>query len=196
MPVYESRWRTTGWRRSTPTVSPIPPSLPSTADLLGDPDAGQVTIMGDSVGAGLALGVAQNLVGSGLPQPARVVLISPLDPTLTSPAVPEVETRDPFLTTSRLLAAGRGWAGGDDSAQLPTQPRQLHACPWRPSTSTSALGTCVPRTSAPGRTGCRGRGGRESPRVRQGCLCLPARHRSPRACRVPRHRAVRGLLTG
>ncbi|MFC9930871.1 alpha/beta hydrolase fold domain-containing protein [Streptomyces sp. NPDC127190] len=89
-------------------------------DLLSDLDAGQLTIMGDSAGAGLALGVAQSLVGSGLPQPARVVLISPwLDLTLTNPAIPEVEARDPFLTTSSLLAAGRSWADGDD----PVQPR-------------------------------------------------------------------------
>jgi len=89
-------------------------------DLLGYLDAGQVTIMGDSAGAGLALGMAQSLVGSGLPQPARVVLIAPwLDLTLTNPAIPKVEARDPWLTSSLLLAAGRGWTGGDD----PTQPR-------------------------------------------------------------------------
>ncbi|AZQ37131.1 steryl acetyl hydrolase [Streptomyces cyaneochromogenes] len=102
-------------------------------DLLSDLDAGQVTIMGDSAGAGLALGVAQSLVGSGLPQPARVLLISPwLDLTLTNPAIPEVEARDPFLTTSRLLAAGRGWAGGDDPAHPRLSPVNGPLAPLAP----------------------------------------------------------------
>ncbi|MER5661719.1 alpha/beta hydrolase fold domain-containing protein [Streptomyces mirabilis] len=102
-------------------------------DLLSDLDAGQVTIMGDSAGAGLALGVAQSLVGSGLPQPARVVLISPwLDLTLTNPAIPEVEALDPFLTTSRLLAAGRGWAGGDDPAHPRLSPVNGPLAPLAP----------------------------------------------------------------
>ncbi|MFD9934074.1 alpha/beta hydrolase fold domain-containing protein [Streptomyces massasporeus] len=123
-------------------------------DLLSDLDAGQVTIMGDSAGPGLALGVAQSLVGSGLPQPARVVLISPwLDLTLTNPAIPEVEARDPFLTTSRLLAAGRGWAGGDDPAQPRLSPVNGPLAPWRPSTSTSALATCSTRTSGAWKNG-------------------------------------------
>lgn len=101
--------------------------------LLSDLDSGQVTIMGDSAGAGLALGVAQSLVGSGLPQPGRVVLISPwLDLTLTNPAIPEAEARDPFLTTSDLLAAGRGWAGGDDPAQPRLSPVNGPLAPLAP----------------------------------------------------------------
>lgn len=102
-------------------------------DLLGDPDTGQVTIMGDSAGAGLALGMAQSLAGSGLPQPTRVVLISPwLDLTLTNPAIPAVEARDPFLTTSSLLAAARGWAGGDDPAQPRLSPVNGPLAPLAP----------------------------------------------------------------
>jgi len=92
-------------------------------DLLGDLDAGRVTIMGDSAGAGLALGVAESLAGWGLPQPDRLVLISPwLDLTLTHPTIPEVAARDPFLTTSGLLTAARDWAGGDDPAQPRLSP--------------------------------------------------------------------------
>ncbi|MEU9449905.1 alpha/beta hydrolase [Streptomyces sp. NPDC048277] len=89
-------------------------------ELLGQVDRGHVTIMGDSAGAGLALGVAQSLSDAGLPQPGRLVLIAPwLDLTLSNPAIPEAEARDPWLTSSSLLEAGRGWAGGDD----PGQPR-------------------------------------------------------------------------
>ncbi|MEV7387900.1 alpha/beta hydrolase fold domain-containing protein [Streptomyces sp. NPDC091215] len=92
-------------------------------DLLTDIDPGLVTVMGDSAGAGLALGVAQSLVGAGLPQPSRVVLIAPwLDLTLANPGIPEAEARDPWLTSSSLLEAGRGWAGGDDPAQPRLSP--------------------------------------------------------------------------
>jgi acetyl esterase/lipase len=89
-------------------------------DLLGEVDASTVSILGDSAGGGLALGLVQTLAGSGLPQPRRVVLISPwLDLTLSNPDLPTVEARDPWLCSVGLAEAAREWAGGDD----PTDPR-------------------------------------------------------------------------
>ncbi|MFF7476053.1 alpha/beta hydrolase fold domain-containing protein [Streptomyces sp. NPDC008092] len=88
--------------------------------LLDHVGSDRVSVMGDSAGAGLALGFTQTLAGAGLPQPGRLVLISPwLDLALANPDIPEVEARDPWLTTTGLLRAGRSWAGGDD----PTDPR-------------------------------------------------------------------------
>jgi monoterpene epsilon-lactone hydrolase len=79
-----------------------------------------VTIAGDSAGGGLALGLAQTLRDAGLPQPARIVLLSPwLDLTLSHPDLPAVETHDPWLSSAGLHVAAEAWAGGDD----PTQPR-------------------------------------------------------------------------
>jgi acetyl esterase/lipase len=89
-------------------------------DLLTEVDASAVTVVGDSAGGGLALGLAQTLTDSDLPQPRRVVLISPwLDLTLGHPDLPAVEARDPWLCSVGLAEAARVWAGGDD----PTAPR-------------------------------------------------------------------------
>jgi monoterpene epsilon-lactone hydrolase len=88
--------------------------------LLADVDASAVTLVGDSAGGGLALGFAQTLLGTDLPQPRRLVLISPwLDLTLSHPDLPAVELRDPWLSSVGLAEAARSWAGGDD----PTDPR-------------------------------------------------------------------------
>jgi epsilon-lactone hydrolase len=88
--------------------------------LLAEVDASAVTLVGDSAGGGLALGFAQTLLGTDLPQPRRLVLISPwLDLTLSHPDLPAVELRDPWLSSVGLAEAARSWAGGDD----PTDPQ-------------------------------------------------------------------------
>jgi len=88
--------------------------------LLDEVDPSTVTIAGDSAGGGLALGFAQTLAAAGLPQPQRLVLLSPwLDLTISNPDVPAVEERDPWLSSRGLRVAGAAWAGGDD----PTDPR-------------------------------------------------------------------------
>lgn len=89
-------------------------------DLLAEVDASAVTIAGDSAGGGLALGFAQTLAADGLPQPRRLVLVSPwLDLTLSHPDLPALEPRDPWLNIDGTKEAGTVWAGGDD----PTQPK-------------------------------------------------------------------------
>jgi monoterpene epsilon-lactone hydrolase len=88
--------------------------------LLAEIEASAITLAGDSAGGGLALGFAQTLLGTDLPQPRRLVLISPwLDLTLSNPDLPAVELRDPWLSSVGLAEAARSWAGGDD----PTDPR-------------------------------------------------------------------------
>ncbi len=89
-------------------------------ELLREVDAAAVTVAGDSAGGGLALGLAHTLAGAGLPQPRRLVLLSPwLDLTLSHPDLPAVERRDPWLSSAGLHVAAAAWAGGDD----PTDPR-------------------------------------------------------------------------
>jgi acetyl esterase/lipase len=87
-------------------------------DLVTESDPSAVTLVGDSAGGGLALGLAQTLGEAGLPQPRLLVLLSPwLDLTLGNPGLATV--RDPWLTPAGLVEAGKAWAGGDD----PTFPR-------------------------------------------------------------------------
>jgi acetyl esterase/lipase len=70
--------------------------------------AAAVTLAGDSAGAGLALGIAQGLPAAGLPQPRRIVLISPwLDLTLRQPAVRDIAPHDPWLSPAGLVEMGR-----------------------------------------------------------------------------------------
>ncbi|MGY1745363.1 alpha/beta hydrolase fold domain-containing protein [Blastococcus sp. SYSU D00695] len=85
--------------------------------LLDEVDADAVTLAGDSAGGGLALGLGQALLGAGLPQPRRLVLLSPwLDLTLSHPDLPAAERRDPWLATAGLRVAAAAWAGGEDPA--------------------------------------------------------------------------------
>jgi monoterpene epsilon-lactone hydrolase len=88
--------------------------------LLEDVDASAIVVAGDSAGGGLALGFAQTLPRAGLPQPRRLILLSPwLDLTLSNPDLPAAEEDDPWLSSAGLAEAADAWAGGDD----PTDPR-------------------------------------------------------------------------
>jgi uncharacterized protein (TIGR03083 family) len=83
-----------------------------------DPLVTTVTIMGDSAGGGLALGIAQVVATTAVRQPDRLCLIAPwLDLTLANPRIAEVD--DPWLSPAGLAVAGAAWAGGDD----PRSPR-------------------------------------------------------------------------
>ncbi|MEV2276721.1 alpha/beta hydrolase fold domain-containing protein [Nocardiopsis sp. NPDC049922] len=83
--------------------------------LLDDLAPERIGFAGDSAGAGLALALAQSLPETGLPLPARLVLVSPwVDATLTHPSIPAVAAVDPMLSPVALLESARAWAGGDD----------------------------------------------------------------------------------
>lgn len=70
-----------------------------------------LSIVGDSAGGGLALLMAQTAVTLGLPQPDRLVLISPwLDLSLSNPAITPIERRDPWLSRTTLDMAAKAWA--------------------------------------------------------------------------------------
>jgi len=92
-------------------------------DLLADVDPSAVTLAGDSAGGGLILGFAQTLAAAGLPRARRLVLIAPwLDITMSNPAIPAVEARDPMLGWVGAVEIGRAWAGGDDPADPRLSP--------------------------------------------------------------------------
>ena len=79
-----------------------------------------VTLMGDDVGATLAVGLAQQLEELGLEQPSHLILISPwADITLHNPRVDEFEAVDPLLAAYGMRKVGTLWAHGAD----PTDPK-------------------------------------------------------------------------
>ena len=88
--------------------------VPEIADLLTQTisthGAGNVSVLGESAGGGLALAAVQQLVLTGSAIPARMVLASPwLDATVSDPASQTIT--DPLLTVSMLRKSGLEWAG-------------------------------------------------------------------------------------
>ncbi len=75
--------------------------------------ARNVTLMGDDVGATMAIGLAQQLGSLGLEQPSHLILVSPwADITLENPRVDEYEPNDPLLAVYGMRRAGSLWAHG------------------------------------------------------------------------------------
>jgi acetyl esterase/lipase len=92
-------------------------------ELVRDEPPGDVVLVGDSAGGGLALGLAQDLLTDGARRPDRLVLLSPwLDLTLGHPQIPVYERYDPWLARPGLVEAGRAWAGGDDATAARLSP--------------------------------------------------------------------------
>ena len=83
--------------------------------LLEDTPPENVVFMGDSAGGGLALAFCEYLHEIGLPQPARLILLSPwLDVSMDTPFPPEIDKVDPNLQYDFLKIAGQNWAGEHD----------------------------------------------------------------------------------
>lgn len=74
-----------------------------------------ITLMGDSAGAGLATGFCEYLGQRGLPQPGRLILISPwLDATMSNKLVSHYVEKDVTLDPAGLRQVGQLWAGKED----------------------------------------------------------------------------------
>ena len=75
-------------------------------------DYDRLMFMGDSAGGGYALSMAMQLRGAGLPEPEALIVMSPwVDVTMSNPAIPEYEKRDPTLDSAMLAHLGALWAG-------------------------------------------------------------------------------------
>lgn len=91
--------------------------------LVAPADPSQQVIMGDSAGGGMTLVLAQELKAEQRPQPRHLVLISPwLDITMTDPAIPTIDRRDPYLSPPGLLEAGRLYSGTLDPRDSRVSP--------------------------------------------------------------------------
>lgn len=121
--------RLTGARIVMPMYPPAPEHkyqeaysdvLATYAGLAADTDPADLTLLGDSAGGGLALGLTQVLEANHLPQPGNIILLSPwLDLTMSNPGIPNIESVDPTLGALGLIEMGRAWAGATD----PKDPR-------------------------------------------------------------------------
>ncbi|MBX7459099.1 alpha/beta hydrolase [Qipengyuania sp. 1NDH17] len=81
-------------------------------ELAGMHGAGNLTVMGDSAGGGMALALTQAVAASGGMLPASLVLFSPwLDATVSGEGQDEIEPKDRMLSPSGLEACGTRYAG-------------------------------------------------------------------------------------
>lgn len=89
------------------------------ADALERHDAKRIALMGDSAGAGMALGLAMMLRDSGAALPGKIALLSPwLDATASDPEQEALSPYDRIIALNGLRTMGRWWAGhsGDPAA--------------------------------------------------------------------------------
>ncbi|MBX9780359.1 MAG: alpha/beta hydrolase [Chitinophagaceae bacterium] len=82
-----------------------------------------IIFMGDSAGAGLALGLAQKLQKENSPQPEQIILLSPwLDITMANPDILSIEKQDNMLSKSGLIKAGQAYAGSSEPTNYLLSP--------------------------------------------------------------------------
>jgi len=73
----------------------------------------QLTIIGDSAGGNIALGLVQLLKKNDLPQPKDIILLSAcVDMGLENPLLPEYEEKDPMLASVGMEVITKIWAAG------------------------------------------------------------------------------------
>lgn len=83
----------------------------------------KVTMMGDSSGGGLALGLCEYFREKGIEQPDELVLLAPwTDVTLSNPDIPKYEKVDPRLNVAPARVWGEAWAGGADLRDYRVSP--------------------------------------------------------------------------
>lgn len=82
-----------------------------------------ITIIGDSAGAGLTLGLAQQWRDEGRKLPDRLILLSPwLNATVDNPGQAALEAVDPLLSRPGLIWAARHWAGNSPLSDFRISP--------------------------------------------------------------------------
>ena len=84
-------------------------------DLLESNEPRDILFMGDSSGGGLALSFCEYLYTVKLPQPRRLILLSPwVDVSMDTAFGREFDKLDPSLEHGFLQQAGKNWAGDTD----------------------------------------------------------------------------------
>jgi epsilon-lactone hydrolase len=86
--------------------------------------AGNITLMGDSAGGGLALALAMELVAQDEQLPSRLVLFSPwLDLSMENPEARDYDKKDVMLNCDGLVVSGTRYAGSLDIHHPWVSPR-------------------------------------------------------------------------
>jgi acetyl esterase/lipase len=89
-----------------------------------------LTLMGDSAGGGLALGLYLCLHDNNIPLPDKLVLVAPfLDITMKNPGIAAIERRDRMLGSIGLIEMGKRWAGSLRATTIGSAPSTA-ICPW------------------------------------------------------------------
>jgi len=125
--MYTDMARNTGATVGVPLYTLAPKGtaateVPRTADfistMIDDHGAGNVSVLGDSAGGGLALAAVQELVHRNATTPGRLVLLAPwLDVSMSDPRSAQID--DPLLDIPNLTRAGQKWAAGPQDVANP-----------------------------------------------------------------------------
>jgi len=85
--------------------------------------AGQIVLMGDSVGGTLITTLIQRLVKKNNPAPSKIILISPvMDASMSNPQIEDIDTMDPMLSKVGVLSAKKMCAGNVDLKNVMISP--------------------------------------------------------------------------
>lgn len=75
----------------------------------------KIILMGDSAGAGLAIGLAQYWYKNNIIQPNKIIALSPwLDLTMENEEIKDYQPLDPMLNVDKLKTDAQYWANGTD----------------------------------------------------------------------------------
>jgi monoterpene epsilon-lactone hydrolase len=97
--------------------------VPLYKEIIQQTDSSHTILMGDSAGGGFALALAQRMKSDNIPQPAKIILLSPwLDITLENPEIEKIDSIDPFLSVAGLRKAGLSYAGNSDPKNFRLSP--------------------------------------------------------------------------
>jgi acetyl esterase/lipase len=92
-------------------------------ELLSENSNENIVLMGNSAGAGIALGFAQKLRNDQMPQPTQIILNSPwLDITMSNPEIASIERKDKLLGVKGLKMAGQLYAADLDATDYRVSP--------------------------------------------------------------------------
>jgi acetyl esterase/lipase len=91
--------------------------------VLNEYDSSQIQIIGDSAGGNLSVSLSLLLNKNMIPQPARLILLSPwLDLSLSNPEIKNLEKNDIMLSTGKLITASKLYSNNTDTKNFLISP--------------------------------------------------------------------------